>query len=551
MNNIKMTTITLAVLGTLSSPLLIAKESTQPDVSINIVGGVETQPQSRPYQVALLMNGRQGCGGTLISQDWVLTAAHCVDNATTSGLTVRVGAHSISRNDGQTLRVSQIISHEQWRGANSIRSGYDIAVLRLASPASSQYTPAKLATREIEQQYASVGDDVTVSGWGLTSNRGRPSDVLREVDLPVISNSTCSSQLNYSIPSSVICGGGQGGVSACNGDSGGPYAVRVGNEFYSIGTVSWGIACQGASAFTRTTSYLDWIKAKTGIGNTDPDDGAPVADFDFSVDQLSVSFTDRSRDDNGIRSHSWKFGDNRGGTSTQANPTYQFSEAGTYNVQLTVTDTKGQTNTTSKQVRVTNGDDPGSCSGVEAWSALKSYALNDKVSFNGYEYKAIWWSQGAQPDMYPSVWQKGEACGDASTPVADFSASVSGLNVNFSNNSSGNIVAVQWNFGDGNRSSAFAPSHTYAQAGSYQVTLSVTDSNNQTTSVTKSVSVTDGGTGDCNGINAWSSQTVYQSGELVHVNDSVYRANWWVQGEHPESSGPWGPWTRVGSCSSM
>ncbi|MBD1583946.1 trypsin-like serine protease [Pseudoalteromonas sp. S16_S37] len=548
MYNNKMTTITLAILSTLASPLLMAKPATSPDVEINIVGGTETDAHSRPYQVALLMNGQQGCGGTLISQDWVLTAAHCVDNASTSSLTVRVGAHSISRNDGQTLRVSQIISHEQWRGAQSIRAGYDIAVLRLASPASSQHTPAKLATADIEQQYASVGDYVTVSGWGLTSNRGRPSDTLREVDLPVISNSSCSSQLNYSIPNSVICGGGQGGRSACNGDSGGPFAVRVGNDFYSIGTVSWGIACQGASAFTRTTSYLDWIKAKTGIGGTDPGDSAPVADFDFTVNQLSVTFTDRSRDDKGVQSHRWNFGDRQGGTSSQANPTYQFSEAGTYNVQLTVTDTKGQTNTTSKQVKVSTGDDNGSCTGVESWSASKSYALNDKVSFNGYEYKAIWWSQGARPDLYPNVWQKGNACGDSSVPVADFSASVNGLNVSFNNSSAGNISSVLWDFGDGNRSSAFSPSHTYAQSGSYQVTLSITDSNNQTATVTKSVSVSGGDTGNCNGVATWSATKIYQQGELAQVEGIVYRANWWVQGENPQASGPWGPWTRVGTC---
>ena len=173
------------------------------EVTPNIVGGSETTPYSRPYQVALLFNGRQGCGGTLISKDWVLTAAHCLDNASTASLTVRIGAHSIRSNDGQSIAVSQIINHEYWRGANGIRSGYDIGLLRLASPASSEYTPAKLPTQQIEQNYANVGDYVTVSGWGLTYNQGSPSDVLREVNLPVISNSSCSSQLNYSLPGSV------------------------------------------------------------------------------------------------------------------------------------------------------------------------------------------------------------------------------------------------------------------------------------------------------------------------------------------------------------
>ena len=156
----KMTLSALAILSALAS---MTTSASAVDVSPNIVGGTETPAYSRPYQVALLMNGRQGCGGTLLSREWVLTAAHCLDSASTSNLTVKVGAHSLSQNDGQVLRVSQIINHEQWRGANGIRSGYDIAVLKLASPADAKYTPAKLPTAEIERQYASVGNAVTVS----------------------------------------------------------------------------------------------------------------------------------------------------------------------------------------------------------------------------------------------------------------------------------------------------------------------------------------------------------------------------------------------------
>ena len=222
----------------------------------SIVGGVETTPNSRPYQVALLMNGRQGCGGTLISPSWVLTAAHCLDSASTSSLTVQVGAHSMSRRDGQNVRVSQIIKHENWQGAQGIRSGWDIAVLKLATPVSSSIKPAKLPSVRLADQISAVGKAVTVSGWGLTRNQGSASDVLREVNLTVMTNQACSSDLRFNVPASVICGAGTGGVSACNGDSGGPYATAYNGNFYSIGTVSWGNACVGATAFTRTSSYL-------------------------------------------------------------------------------------------------------------------------------------------------------------------------------------------------------------------------------------------------------------------------------------------------------
>ncbi|MBQ4851148.1 trypsin-like serine protease [Pseudoalteromonas sp. MMG012] len=540
--------ITLSALAVFTSLLSAGISASELDITPNIVGGSETPAYSRPYQVALLMNGRQGCGGTLLSRDWVLTAAHCLDSASTSNLTVKVGAHSLSQNDGQVLRVSQIINHEQWRGANGIRSGYDIAVLRLASPADAKYTPAKLPTADIEQQYANIGNSVTVSGWGLTSNRGRPSDRLLEVALPVISNASCSSQLNYNIPSSVICGGGQGGKSACNGDSGGPYAVRVGNDFYSIGTVSWGIGCSGATAFTRTTSYLNWIQDKTGL--IDPVDALPVADFDVQVSQLTAQFNDRSSDDNGIIAHAWSFGDQQGGTSNAASPSYQFSQAGNYTVSLTVTDTAQQTHTTSKLVEIGVMTTP--CNGVQAWDAAQSYALGDKVSYEGFEYEATWWSQGAAPDLYSQVWKKGKACSVTTDPLpsADFSVTTSKLNATFTNLSrdNGQIVASNWSFGDGNSSTEFSPTHSYRAPGSYQVTLNVTDDQGQVSQHVETVTVTNGDTSGCNGIQPWSPSTVYTAGDKVTLNNTVYQANWWVQGENPEESGPWGAWSDVGKC---
>ncbi|OCQ23260.1 serine protease [Pseudoalteromonas luteoviolacea] len=527
------------ILSALTAISSCAYASNDIDVTPSVVGGVETPAYSRPYQVALLMNGRQGCGGTLISPDWVLTAAHCLDSASTASLTVRVGAHSISRGDGQTLRVSQIINHERWRGANGIRSGYDIALLKLASPAPTQYTPAKLPTTAIESQYANVGNYVTVSGWGLTSNRGRPSDVLREAELPVISNSSCSSLLNFSIPGSVVCGGGEGGRSACNGDSGGPYAVRVGNDFYSIGTVSWGIACQGATAFTRTTSYLDWIKQKTGIGDN-PTDNPPVANFTYSVNGTVANFTNQSTDDKGITQYQWNFGQGNA-TSSAENPSFDYAAAGNFNVTLTVTDTKNQTSSTSKVVNIGT---PPEC--APNWDAQKSYAPGEKVSFNGAVYEAIWWSQGAQPDLYSNVWRKGSDC-DGSTDIkADFAVSTNGLSVSLQNNSTGN-TSSSWNFGDGKSSTENSPTHTYALAGQYTIELRVSNRDGQSDTISKTVSVKDGSTG-CNGLPTWSAAAVYLKGDRVAHAGNIYEANWWVQGDNPADSGQWGPWKKLGAC---
>lgn len=387
------------------SALEIEKKS---DVGIQIVGGQQTTPYSKPYQVALILNGRQWCGGTLISSDWVLTAAHCLDQASTYSLKVRAGAHSIGANDGQTLSVSQIITHENWR-SGGYQTGYDIGLIHLASAADRRYTPAKLPTQAIESQYANVGSYVTVSGWGLTSNGGQGSDTLREVALPVISNAACSSELQSNVPGSVVCGGGPNGTSACNGDSGGPFAVNANGEYYSIGTVSWGRACQGATAFTRTTSYTDWIERHTGIspGGPGPDE-KPVARFDSNIDGYTVSFKNTSTDDNGIVSSSWDFGDNSQ-SSSETDPRHFYTQKGDYIVTLTVTDTKGQKGETSSLVKV--GDDsPVGCNGVSPWSSSTSYTLYDVVSYQNNKYQAIWWSTGARPDVFSNVWQNMGAC---------------------------------------------------------------------------------------------------------------------------------------------
>lgn len=548
-------------LSALAATLALCSTSVQAsEVTPQVVGGSETTPYSRPYQVALLMNGRQGCGGTLISKDWVLTAGHCLDSASTSNLTVKIGAHSMSAGDGTTHNVSQIISHENWRGANNITSGYDIAVLRLATPASSSITPASLPTQAIADQIATVGQYVTVSGWGLTYGGSRtPSDKLREVALPVISNSSCSSQLGANLDSGVICGGGPNGTSACNGDSGGPYAVQSGGKYYSIGTVSWGKNCVGATAFTRTTAYLSWIERKTGVK---PDDGtvvdeAPEARFSSSVNGNTVSLSNNSTDDKGIASSSWSFGDATSSSAT--NPTHTYDNAGSYTVTLTVTDTKGQTDSTAASIIIAGDTCPSFATSAQvypAWSVSSSYVIADKVSHQGINYEATWWSTGAVPTIYTNVWKVigddgDNQCPDENeAPIASFSVSTNELTASFNNSSSDDnaVVSNSWNFGDGVTSSAANPTHTFTTDGSYTVVLTVMDGESLSSTASKVVVVSGDVIVDpgCNGVAAWSSSTSYALGDIVSYNGKKYDAIWWSTGASPEIFS--NVWTLTGVC---
>lgn len=526
------------------------------DLKTEIVGDVETTPNSRPYQVALLMNGRQGCGGTLISKDWVLTAAHCLDSASTSSLTVKVGAHRMSAGDGTTHRVSQIISHENWRGANNITSGYDIAVLRLATPANGNVTPASLPTNAIANQIAAVGEYATVSGWGLTYGGSRtPSDILREVSLPIISNAACSNQLGTNVDNGAICGGGPNGTSACNGDSGGPFAIKSGSKYYSIGTVSWGKNCVGATAFTRTSAYLNWIEAQTGITPNDGTitDTAPQARFTSQVSGNTVSFTNNSTDDNGIASSQWNFGD--GNASTDSSPSHTFESSGSFTVTLEVTDTKGQTDSTAATV-VIAGDScsTGNQSTYPAWNALTNYTIGDRVTHQNSNYEATWWSTGAEPTIYTNVWKvvgdTGSECpNDNQAPVSSFSSQETGLSVSFSSTSTDDkaVTNYRWDFGDNTVSMNANPSHTYAVAGSYEVTLTVYDAEglNHTSSQWLTVKENNGNDG-CDGLEEWSISKSYALGDKVSYKGAKYDAIWWSTGASPEIYN--NVWYRTGYC---
>lgn len=162
---------------------------------------------------------------------------------------------------------------------------------------------------------------------------------------------------------------------------------------------------------------------------------APVAGFTSSVNLLNVNFTSTSTDADGtIASYAWNFGDST--TSNVQNPSHAYAAAGSYNVALTVTDDKGATNTITKTVTVV--------------------AANQ-------------------------------------APVANFTSSATGLTVNFTDSSSdadGTIATRAWNFGDATSSTATNPSHAYATAGTYNVTLTVTDDKGASNTTTKAVTVT-------------------------------------------------------------
>ncbi|MBL8776515.1 MAG: trypsin-like serine protease [Acidimicrobiales bacterium] len=212
-----------------------------------IVGGVPVEDAADfPYQVALVSRGvanpfqAQFCGGSLISPDTVLTAAHCVDGEVAGDLAVRTGIVDLVDDIGHRANVRQIRMHP---GYDADTSDNDIAVLQLATTLPE--TPVALA--QPSQSGLWPADTLaTITGWGdLTGDQNFPTD-LHVAQVPVVSDSACNAAYSGSIiVAHMMCAGDLevGGVDTCQGDSGGPIVVDNGGSPLQIGVTSFGEGC--------------------------------------------------------------------------------------------------------------------------------------------------------------------------------------------------------------------------------------------------------------------------------------------------------------------
>ncbi|XP_016838732.1 trypsin-7 [Nasonia vitripennis] len=227
-----------------------------------VVGGYETSIEQHPYQVSLRYKGRHKCGGAIIAEDWVITAAHCLKSSNPSHLSIKAGSSTLGGR-GQVVDVHHVIRHEDY---SRRESDYDIALLQLESPLAlgSKIQPIELAEAA---DYYSTGSKASVTGWGVEESSGELSNYLREVSVPLISNSECSRLYGQRrITERMLCAGyvGRGGKDACQGDSGGPL-VQDGKL---IGIVSWGFGCAEPNypgVYTRVTALRSWISEIAGL----------------------------------------------------------------------------------------------------------------------------------------------------------------------------------------------------------------------------------------------------------------------------------------------
>lgn len=248
-----------------------------------IIGGAEVTELSRyPFVVNIWLEipeentSRHFCGGSLVSEKWILTAAHCVledKTESTQGpidlhrLHVFVGGLKNDGSDGVPVKLKKIHVHPAYLWPH-----HDLALIELAEIIHG-VRPVTLIQNQLvlsqnEQNFA------TVVGWGFVDRAGSiQSSTLKETQLKLISNLQCSNdpfviQRRMKISDEILCTeSSYGENSSCPGDSGGPLFIEKNGQIIQIGVVSWGTSCRGrvyqnsnVDAYANVYSELSWIQ---------------------------------------------------------------------------------------------------------------------------------------------------------------------------------------------------------------------------------------------------------------------------------------------------
>ncbi|KAF3812687.1 hypothetical protein GH733_019489 [Mirounga leonina] len=234
-----------------------------------IVGGKDAKPGQFPWQV--LLNGKVDafCGGSIINEKWVVTAAHCIEPD--DKITVVAGEHNteVREPTEQKRNVIRTILHHSYN-ATVNKYNHDIALLELDEPLTlnSYVTPICVADREYTNIFLKFGSGY-VSGWGRVFNRGRSASTLQYLKVPLVDRATCLRSTKFTIYNNMFCAGfHEGGKDSCQGDSGGPHITEVEGISFLTGIISWGEECAMKGKYgiyTKVSRYVNWIKEKTKL----------------------------------------------------------------------------------------------------------------------------------------------------------------------------------------------------------------------------------------------------------------------------------------------
>lgn len=265
-----------------------------PPPTSRVVGGWPTQENEFPWMAVVLKTCGdsycQICGATIVSDTWILTAAHCSASVNVSDLAVLVGDYSLFSigNNEKFIPVSEKVEHPDYYFPTPLNN--DIGLLRLAFPitfskfVSPLCLPALGETGFVDNTTSSstlnvtaldtvgldiVGQTATVLGWGMINDQGVYADSLMGVEVQILNNSICQNLYGI-ITDNMMCTSGDNGRGSCYGDSGGPAVVKQPDGTYvQVGVLSFGAlaGCELGypSVQMLVHRYIPWIQAVTGV----------------------------------------------------------------------------------------------------------------------------------------------------------------------------------------------------------------------------------------------------------------------------------------------
>lgn len=260
-----MKSVILFLVFLLSAPSVFGNSVTGKG-SERIVGGGDAVEGQVPFIVSLRKYNQHFCGGTLVNETWVVTAAHCIDGVGKPD-DVLVGSITSKGSKGSKMyKVESVFVHPNYN--KNIQSGSDFALVKLIGK-----TTVEFAELNIKDPSSLAVKDFTVAGWGALEEGayGTPS-VLQTLDVPYVDQQLCEKQFQdldkSSTPyldNSMFCAGyPEGGKDACQGDSGGPifYKDITTNKFILTGVVSWGYGCARkdlSGVYSNVATESNWF----------------------------------------------------------------------------------------------------------------------------------------------------------------------------------------------------------------------------------------------------------------------------------------------------
>ncbi|XP_024866389.1 transmembrane protease serine 2 [Kryptolebias marmoratus] len=245
----------------LESSLFLDCGTTSASPSSRIVGGTEAVNGAWPWQVSLQISKQHMCGGSIISQNWILSAAHCFQKYSNPVIwRVYYGDVRLSQMT-HYKDIQRIIIHENF---HSETNDNDIALLKLKTPLSftSRVLPVCLPNASVN---ISAGSQAWITGWGALYSTGPSPNILNQAQVTIYDREACNAPhvLSGSVTQTMICAGKlDGGVDTCQGDSGGPLVMKAENLWWLVGDTSWGYGCAQKNkpgVYGNVIYFNDWI----------------------------------------------------------------------------------------------------------------------------------------------------------------------------------------------------------------------------------------------------------------------------------------------------